>query len=111
MASTTTPTARHSDDVKVDLNEHERAPGEKEGLETPKDVPLSDLAKADFFRQFNSATAEWHQDAHKRLLRKVDLRLLPMLVLMYLTNFLDRAALARKCRRPLVWLTRQIYGP
>ncbi|OAA60348.1 Major facilitator superfamily domain, general substrate transporter [Niveomyces insectorum RCEF 264] len=38
---------------------------------------------------------EWHAYKTKRLLWKIDLRLLPWLVLMYTTNFLDRTALAQ----------------
>ncbi|KAI5865948.1 allantoate permease [Durotheca rogersii] len=47
------------------------------------------------FQQFGSASQEWHTDMSKRLLRKVDLHLLPMLVLMYLLNFLDRNNLSQ----------------
>ena len=39
---------------------------------------------------FMSRDAEWHAYKTKRLLWKVDLHLLPWLVLMYTTNFLDR---------------------
>lgn len=42
------------------------------------------------FRQFTAASAEWHDDTAKKLMRKVDLHLLPMLILMYMLNFLDR---------------------
>jgi len=42
------------------------------------------------FRQFVEADPEWHRAMNKKLLRKVDLHLLPLLVLMYLLNFLDR---------------------
>ncbi|KAL1875487.1 hypothetical protein VTK73DRAFT_10037 [Phialemonium thermophilum] len=44
---------------------------------------------------FMSQGAEWHSYKTKRLLWKVDLHLLPWLVLMYTTNFLDRTALAQ----------------
>ncbi|KAH8651051.1 allantoate permease [Xylariales sp. PMI_506] len=44
---------------------------------------------------FPSKDPEWHAQQTKKLLRKVDLRLLPWLVLMYTTNFLDRTALAQ----------------
>lgn len=42
------------------------------------------------FRRFTEADAEWHRSMHKKLMRKVDIHLLPLLVLMYLLNFLDR---------------------
>ncbi|KAF7164165.1 hypothetical protein CNMCM5623_008855 [Aspergillus felis] len=38
---------------------------------------------------------EWHQQMTRRLLRKVDLHLLPFLVVMYLLNFLDRNNLSQ----------------
>ncbi|KAH8202427.1 hypothetical protein TruAng_003412 [Truncatella angustata] len=46
-------------------------------------------------RQFASSTPEYHQHMTKRLLRKVDLHLLPLLILMYLLNFLDRNNLSQ----------------
>lgn len=42
------------------------------------------------YLDFKNKDAEWHQAQTKTLLRKVDLHLLPLLVLMYLLNFLDR---------------------
>ncbi|KAK7920152.1 MFS general substrate transporter [Apiospora marii] len=47
------------------------------------------------FRQFASAGEEWHHLMTKKMLRKVDLHLLPVLVLMYLLNFLDRNNLSQ----------------
>jgi hypothetical protein len=43
-----------------------------------------------WLRQFTEADADWHHAMNKKLLRKVDLHLLPLLILMYLLNFLDR---------------------
>ncbi|KAH7129580.1 major facilitator superfamily domain-containing protein [Dactylonectria estremocensis] len=45
--------------------------------------------------RFNSQTPEWRSDFEKKLLRKVDLRLMPTLIIMYLLNFLDRSNLAQ----------------
>lgn len=42
------------------------------------------------FRQFTEADAEWHQAMNKKVMRKVDIHLLPLLIMMYLLNFLDR---------------------
>ena len=39
---------------------------------------------------FASRDGEWHAYHTKQLLRKIDIHLLPWIVLMYLTNFLDR---------------------
>lgn len=44
---------------------------------------------------FATRDAAWHTNQTKGLLRKIDLRLLPILVLMYLLNFLDRNNLAQ----------------
>nr|CAD70522.1 conserved hypothetical protein [Neurospora crassa] len=45
--------------------------------------------------KFTSSSPEWHQTTEKTLLRKIDLHLLPFLILMYLLNFLDRSNLAQ----------------
>ena len=45
--------------------------------------------------EFASRDAEWHQQKTRQLLWNVDLHLLPWIVLMYLTNFLDRKYLFR----------------
>lgn len=42
------------------------------------------------YQAYASKSPEWHQNMTRTLLRKVDLHLLPFLVLMYLLNFLDR---------------------
>lgn len=47
------------------------------------------------YQRFSGATSEWHASMRKKLLWKVDLHLLPMLILMYLLNFLDRNNLAQ----------------
>ncbi|KAF2495132.1 MFS general substrate transporter [Lophium mytilinum] len=44
---------------------------------------------------FAQRDAEWHAFKTKELLWKIDVQLLPWIVLMYLTNFLDRTALAQ----------------
>ncbi|KAI0441063.1 allantoate permease [Xylaria telfairii] len=47
------------------------------------------------FRRFTEADADWHRAMSKKLMRKVDLHLLPLLILMYLLNFLDRNNLSQ----------------
>lgn len=47
------------------------------------------------YLEFASQTDEWKEANTKKLLRKVDLRLLPLLIIMYLLNFLDRSNLAQ----------------
>lgn len=44
---------------------------------------------------FDNQSEEWRTELNKRLLRKVDIRLMPTLVIMYLLNFLDRSNLAQ----------------
>ncbi|KAI8634501.1 allantoate permease [Xylariaceae sp. FL1651] len=47
------------------------------------------------FRQFVDADADWHRAMRTKLMKKVDIHLLPLLVLMYLLNFLDRNNLSQ----------------
>jgi MFS family permease len=51
--------------------------------------------KIELYRMFAGKDEAWRQDQTKKLLRKVDIRLLPILVIMYLLNFLDRSNLAQ----------------
>ena len=51
--------------------------------------------QAAFFQDFATKDAEWIEYQNKKLLRKVDMHLLPMLIVMYLFNFLDRSNLAQ----------------
>ncbi|KAK8086121.1 hypothetical protein PG994_001095 [Apiospora phragmitis] len=57
--------------------------------------PLDASSDEASFRQFASAGEEWHHMMTKRMLRKVDGHLLPVLILMYLLNFLDRNNLSQ----------------
>ncbi|RFU26355.1 hypothetical protein B7463_g9985, partial [Scytalidium lignicola] len=47
------------------------------------------------YLEFASRDAEWKAHHTKKLLRKIDLRLLPLLICMYLLNSLDRSNLAQ----------------
>ena len=49
-----------------------------------------DAARQAMSIEFASRDTEWHKTATRKLLLKIDLHLLPWVVLMYLTNFLDR---------------------
>ncbi|CAG8974116.1 hypothetical protein HYALB_00002752 [Hymenoscyphus albidus] len=51
--------------------------------------------KRELYLSYAAKDAEWKAFHTKKLLRKVDLRLLPLLVLMYLLNILDRSNLAQ----------------
>ncbi|KAI1173007.1 allantoate permease [Nemania sp. FL0916] len=47
------------------------------------------------YQRFANADADWHRAMKKKLMRKVDIHLLPLLILMYLLNFLDRNNLSQ----------------
>ncbi|KAI0384737.1 putative MFS transporter [Hypomontagnella monticulosa] len=86
--------------------ENARADDPKEGLKTANEViehqkeEITDVARKrgideEQIAQFTGASEEWHHGMTKKLIRKVDLHLLPMLGLMYMLNFLDRNNLAQ----------------
>jgi hypothetical protein len=62
---------------------------EDEIAKTPADPTLA------IYLEFASQDSQWKDLHTKILLRKVDWRLLPLLILMYLLNFLDRSNLAQ----------------
>ncbi len=75
-------------DLKVDHQEEV-----EQKIEIPAELAQRDGVDEEqvaMFRQFMAADEEWHQGMTKKLIRKIDLHLLPMLILMYLLNFLDR---------------------
>lgn len=49
-----------------------------------------DPEQKQFYDDFAARDNQWHARIERRLLVKVDLHLLPLLVIMYLLNFLDR---------------------
>ena len=49
-----------------------------------------DLEQDALYQAYILKSPEWHQEMTRKLMRKIDLHLLPFLVLMYLLNFLDR---------------------
>jgi hypothetical protein len=57
-----------------------------------KGVPAD---KLQLYLSYAAKDDEWKALNTKKLLRKVDIRLLPLLILMYLLNFLDRSNLAQ----------------
>lgn len=65
---------------------------------TEADRPPSPLAgekQKGFVQQFEAQDEVWRKDRETKLVRKIDMHLIPMLVLMYLLNFLDRSNLAQ----------------
>lgn len=59
-----------------------------------ENIVTNDAAKKDTSFQppelVRNMTAEERKEAEKRLVRKIDLRLLPMIILMYILNYIDR---------------------
>ena len=53
-------------------------------------VPGNDAAQKALFLEFASKDEDWKKEMDKKLVRKIDIRLLPILVILYLLNFLDR---------------------
>ncbi|KAL4937289.1 hypothetical protein BDV06DRAFT_203237 [Aspergillus oleicola] len=49
----------------------------------------------ELYQAYASKSEEWHKQMTSKLMRKVDLHLLPLLVVMYLLNFLDRNNLSQ----------------
>lgn len=54
-----------------------------------------DSERVQIYQAFAARDDEWKDHFTKKVLRKVDTRLLPLLILMYLLNFLDRSNLAQ----------------
>lgn len=80
----------------VDLEEHAggAAPHAAAADTSPSSADNQEKTRVWTVR-FDGQTEEWRNDFDKKLLRKVDTRLMPTLVFMYLLNFLDRSNLAQ----------------
>lgn len=75
------------DDVGTEM---EGATTHQDAIDTLKQVEVESGEQAAHYEHFIQADQDWHRAMTKKLMRKVDLHLLPMLSLMYLLNFLDR---------------------
>ncbi|SPO07182.1 related to putative tartrate transporter [Cephalotrichum gorgonifer] len=72
--------------------EHE----EKVQRATSPSTAIADTLKTDdYAERFEAQDEEWKKRFERKLVRKVDIRLLPTLIIMYLLNFLDRSNLAQ----------------
>ncbi|RYO85387.1 hypothetical protein DL764_009178 [Monosporascus ibericus] len=98
---TEAPDARKMDLMQQKHNQNDLKVDQEE-IEQKKDITAAlklkdavDEEQIMLFRQFMVADEGWHENMTKKLLRKVDLHLLPMLVMMYLLNFLDRNNLSQ----------------
>ncbi|KAK7209985.1 hypothetical protein V2G26_017163 [Clonostachys chloroleuca] len=76
--------------IKANVEEKEVAGGN-----VPSSSLSTDPNPQDWAEHFISRGDEWRNIYERKLLRKVDMRLMPTLVIMYLLNFLDRSNLAQ----------------
>ena len=75
------------DASKISIEQDEKVQEEKE--KSPS------TANSGYTERFEAQDEEWRKNFERKLVRKVDIRLLPTLVIMYLLNFLDRSNLAQ----------------
>lgn len=57
--------------------------------------PLAGGEEKGYVQHFENQDNAWRKDRETKLLRKIDIHLLPFLIVMYLLNFLDRSNLAQ----------------
>lgn len=62
---------------------HNISPPTEEESVTKTDVVLETPSENPYFRAFDANDAEWHKAFEKKLMRKVDLRLIPLMIIMY----------------------------
>lgn len=75
--STRTPNAIMTDE------KHNISPPAEEESVTKSDVVVENSSENPYFRAFDANDAEWHKAFEKKLMRKVDLRLIPLMIIMY----------------------------
>lgn len=66
-------------------------PIEKENVSKTEVLNGDQSLQDAYFQSFNTKDAEWHKAFEKRLMRKVDMRLIPLLIVMYLNNFIGKS--------------------
>ena len=62
---------------------HNTSPPAEEESVTKSDVVVENSSENPYFRAFDANDAEWHKAFEKKLMRKVDLRLIPLMIIMY----------------------------
>lgn len=88
------------------MDEKQAIPPTKEGAEIAPSPPRAGSVSHNerkenlklenpYYAEFASRGEEWRKQYERKFVRKVDWRLMPLLILMYLNNFLDRASLAQ----------------
>lgn len=90
---------KRSQDGQVATSDHsqniEKGPPADPVEVVPQKVLTDDEETNRLYAQFAAADEDWHKKFEKKLMRKVDLRLVPLLVIMYINNFIDRSALGQ----------------
>jgi hypothetical protein len=61
---------------------HNISPPSEEDNITKTDVLVDSPSENPYFRAFDANDAEWHKAFEKKLMRKVDLRLIPLMIIM-----------------------------
>lgn len=56
-------------------------------MDRTEDIKVADERS---LSQHDGTTRSWSPEAERKLVRKVDLRILPMLIIMYILNYVDR---------------------
>lgn len=82
-------------DADVERQEH-RISLEKDAANL-NTVPGADAAQKALFVEFANKDEVWKKQMDKKLVRKIDIRLLPVLIILYLLNFLDRSVSPSPC--------------
>lgn len=82
---------KHSDQPPAERNET-RVGDNKPGADIDH---IAQPEQAAFFADFAGRDAAWVAFQNKQLVRKVDTRLLPLLIVLYMLNFLDRSNLSQ----------------
>jgi hypothetical protein len=62
----------------------------RDSVDVKKDISTLEYAAQDDPWGFGSKSEEWHAEYNKKLLRKIDFRMLPLLSYMFLVSYLDR---------------------
>ena len=65
---------------------HDISPPTEEESITKTDVVAENPSENPYFRAFDANDAEWHKAFEKKLIRKVDLRLIPLMIIMYVDS-------------------------
>lgn len=63
---------------------------QKSTMSSPDQKQKVQFEHDELYLAYAAKDEEWHRRMTRRVMRKVDWHLLPLLVLMYLLNFLDR---------------------